>query len=334
MANWALFAGIYATIIQPVMNQMQGMIGGVCSAMQPVALAMVTVWLGFVGFDIANGTKTVQAAMKDFFIAGMVIGALQAGQYGQYISTFFLQAVPNTVGAALGGDTSPVAVLDTVLNNSVTSAFKVYEALPSYSLKTIPLAIFDLVFLVIDLAAVGYTFAVYMISAIVNVAAILIGPVFLALGVLPFARRFTSGWLAVLVGGCTTQLLVLAVIQLVSRSEITMIQQVVVTGAASGSNDIAMIWGLAQCALLMVLCCAVVMRIPDIAHAIAGGVYHGSQGAHSSTFGLATMAGAAAVGGARGAAGAVGTNAARQIGAGAAARATIPAGRSLSGGTP
>src|ERR1700722_5827226 len=117
MANWALFAGIYATIIQPVMNQMQGMIGAVCAAMQPVARAMVTVWLGFVGFDIANGTKTVQAAMKDFFIAGMVIGALQAGQYGQYISTFFLQAVPNTVGAALGGGTSPVAVLDTVLNN-------------------------------------------------------------------------------------------------------------------------------------------------------------------------------------------------------------------------
>ena len=79
------------------------MLGNVCATMQPVALAMVTLWLGFVAFDIANGTKTVQQAMRDFFVAGMVIGALQTGQYTQYVSDLFLQAVPNTIGAALGG---------------------------------------------------------------------------------------------------------------------------------------------------------------------------------------------------------------------------------------
>ena len=41
-----------------------------------IVLAMVTLWLGFVAFDISNGRQTVQQAMRDFFIAGMVIGAL------------------------------------------------------------------------------------------------------------------------------------------------------------------------------------------------------------------------------------------------------------------
>ena len=100
--NWTLFANLYNTLITPLIGQMQAMVGSVCSTMQPVALAMVTLWLGFVGIDIANGSRTLQQAMRDFFIAGMVIGALQTGQYTQYVSDFFLQAVPNTLGAALG----------------------------------------------------------------------------------------------------------------------------------------------------------------------------------------------------------------------------------------
>ena len=68
---------------------------------------MTTAWLGFVAFDIANGTKTVQQAMRDFFIAGLVVVALQAGQYTQYVSNLFLQALPNTIGQAMGGTASP-----------------------------------------------------------------------------------------------------------------------------------------------------------------------------------------------------------------------------------
>ena len=99
--------------------------------MQPVALAMVTLWLGFVAFDIANGTKTVQQAMRDFFIAGMVIGALQTGQYTQYVSDLFLQAVPNTVGRRWVARHRRLPRLDTVLDSAVTAAARTYEALPT-----------------------------------------------------------------------------------------------------------------------------------------------------------------------------------------------------------
>ena len=324
--NWTVFANLYSTLVAPLIAQLQAMLGSVCSTMQPVALAMVTLWLGFVGFDIANGTKTLQQAARDFFIAAMAIGALQTGQYTQYVADFFLQAVPNTVGAALGGATSPVAGLDTVLDSAVTAGSNTYEALSSYALKTIPLALGVIVFIVIALVSVGYAFAIYMTAAIINVAAIVVGPVFLALAAIPATRRFAAGWLGVVVGGCVTQLMAVAVILVLSGAENTMINQMVGPVAANDSNSLGMLWGLAQCGLLLALCTAVVKKIPSIAQAIAGGVYHGTSGAHSATFGLAGQA-------VRTAAGSVGAagKAALQL---AASRAGSSAGGMPGGGRP
>ena len=331
MANWTLFANLYNGLITPIIAEMRAMLGGICNTMQAVVLGMVTLWLGFVAFDIANGTKTVQQAMRDFFIAGMVIGALQAGQYTQYVSDFFLNAVPNTVGAALGGQTSPVAGLDKVLDTAVSAAGKAFEALPPLALKSIPLGLGIIVFIVLALASAGFTFAVYMTAAIINVAAIVIGPVFLALAAIPFTRRFAAGWFGVLVGGCVTQLLALAVIQLLSGAELKMIEQTV--GAAGNTNSLDMLWGLAQCGLLLALCTAVVKKIPDISTAIAGGVYHGSASLSAATFGVTKEVTRAAAGGARGAASGAIRLASGQPGEGGVPwRGKGPVGRSLSRG--
>ena len=332
--NWTLFANLYNTLIAPLIGQMQAMVGSVCSTMQPVALAMVTLWLAFVGMDIANGSRTLQQATRDFFIAGMVIGALQTGQYTQYVSDFFLQAVPNTLGAALGGTTSPVAGLDTVLDSAVTAAANTYEALPSLALKTIPLALGVIVYVVVALVAVGYAFAVYMTAAIINVAVIVVGPVFLALAAIPATRRFAAGWLGVVVGGCVTQLMAVAVILFLTSAENSMIQQTVGPAASSNSNSLGMLWGLAQCGLFLALCTAVVKKIPSIAQEIAGGVYHGTAGAHSATFGLAGW-GVRAAAGSAGAAGQVltqlGSARSSSGGRSGGGRPTVPTGRSLSG---
>ena len=321
--NWTLFANLYTTLVTPLIAQLQAMLGGVCATMQPVALAMVTLWLAFAGFDIANGTRTVQQAMRDFFIAGMVIGALQTGQYTLYVSDFFLQAVPNTLGAALGGTTSPVAGLDTVLDSALTVGSKTYEALPNYSLKTIPLALAVIAFIVVALVSVGFAFAVYMTAAIINVVVVVVGPVFLALAAIPATRRFAAGWLGVLVGGCVTQLMTVAVVLVLSGAENNMIHRTVGPVAANNSNSLELLWGLAQCGLLLALCTAVVKKIPSIAQEIAGGVYHGTAGAHAATFGLAGWRVRAAAGGAG--------NAGMQL---VAARTRPPAGGRPGGGRP
>ena len=205
-------------------------------------------------------------------------------------------------------------------------AAKTYEALPNYSLKTIPLALAVIVFVVVALMSVGYAFAVYMTAAIINVAVIVVGPVFLALAAIPATRRFAAGWLGVLVGGCVTQLMAVAVILFLTGAESNMIQQTVGPVAANNSNSLGLLWGLAQCGILLALCTAVVKKIPSIAHEIAGGVYHGTAGAHSATFGL----GGQAVRTAAGSAGAGGRALVQLV----SARASSSAGGSSGGGRP
>ena len=263
MTTWSLFATLYTGLITPLMAQLQAMIGTVCSTMQPIALVMLTIWLAFVGADIAFGHKTLPAACKDFAVAACVIVLLQAGQYTQYISNLFLTAVPNTVGAALGGTTSPAAGLDKVLNLAWTEAAVTYKGLSDWSFKTVGLSIAVMAVLVVSIVAVTYTFLIYMTAAILNVAAVVVGPVFLALAAVPMTRRFAAGWFGVLVGGCTTQLMALAVIQLMSGAELTMMHTLFAPGAGATTilNSLA---ALAQVGMLFGLGGAVTAKIPDI----------------------------------------------------------------------
>ena len=337
MTTWSLFATLYTGLITPLMAQLQAMIGTVCSTMQPIALVMLTVWLAFVGADIAFGHKTLPAACKDFAVAACVIALLQAGQYAQYISNLFLTAVPHTVGEALGGMTSPAAGLDKVLNLAWTEAAVTYKGLSDWSFKTVGLSIAVVAVLVVSIVAVTYTFLIYMTAAILNVAAVVVGPVFLALAVAPLTRRFAAGWLGVLVGGCTTQLMALAIIQLMSGAELTMMHTLFAPGVAS-NNNFELLAALAQVGILLGLGGAVTAKIPEVARAIAGGVYHGSAGLQAATFGAAKqIAGGAASGVARGV-GAAASGVARMAGGspgdggGVPWRRTTPVGRSLSRG--
>jgi hypothetical protein len=98
----------------------------------------------------------------------------------------------------------------------------------------------------------------------------------------------------------------LAVIKLLTGTEAKMLQQTVIP-AASTNNSIDLLWGLVQAAILLALCAAVIKKIPDIARAIAHGVYHGSAGLQAATFGAGAAVGTAATGGlSRGASAAVG----------------------------
>jgi hypothetical protein len=328
------FATLYSALITPLMAQLQGMIGTVCSTMQPIALVMLTVWLAFVGADIAFAHKTLPAACKDFAVAACVIVLLQAGQYTQYISNLFLTAVPTTIGQALGGATNPASALDTVLNTAINGACDAYKSLPPFALKSIALGMAVIVFVLIALASLVFTYGIYMVAAILNVAAVVVGPVFLALAAVPMTRRYAAGWFGVLVGGCCCQLMALAVIQLMSGAELTMIRTLL-TAPPGDTNSLALLWGLGQCGMLLALSTLVVKKIPELSQAIAGGVYHGAAGLQAATFGAASEITRAVAGGAaRGTRGAMGlTGVSSDDGGGSVPwRLTRPVGRSLSRG--
>jgi type IV secretion system protein VirB6 len=307
ITNSTFFSSLYSGLITPLLAQLQAMIGNVSSTMLQIVPYLLLIWITFIAYDLMYGNKSLQAACKEFFIVGCVFVLMGAGQYNQYITDLFLTAVPNTIGQALGTTNNPAAALDIVLNTVGKAAIHDFNMLP-LSMKSIPLGFGILIVLVVAAACLMFSFGVYMIASILNVIAVLIGPVFLALAVLPMTRRFTAGWFGVLVAGCVSQLLALCVIQLMAGAELTMINSLLNAAPAAGSDgSLDLLWGLAQSAMLLGLTAAVVKKVPSIAQAIAGGVHHGAAGLQAATFGAGAALGKAATGGvSRGAGAAVG----------------------------
>jgi type IV secretion system protein VirB6 len=331
MDSLTFFQSLYTGMIVPLLTQLQGMIGAVVDVARPAGIALVALWMAAIGIEVANGHKTIQSVARDFLIAAFFIGLLQSsGIYLQWVGNLFLQVIPNSVGAAFGGQQSPAAGMDTVLNTAVGTALKTYHALP-WSLAAIPLGLGIIAFLILALAACGFTFFFYVLSVFTVVIAIFVGPIFMGLAAVPHTRKFAAGWLAVVTGGVIAQVLALAVLILLSAAE----GQTITQSAAlirAGDNSIDMLMGLFKCGLLMAMCGLVIYQIPGLAARMGGGVYHGVSAIGARTFGEAATAGSAATSAARGVAGAAGGNAARQIGGGAvkAMRPKAPTGPNLS----
>jgi type IV secretory pathway VirB6-like protein len=332
------FASLYTDLITPLLAQLQAMIGTVISTMAPIAAVMAVIAVALSGLEVALGQKTFSGLKRDFAIAAIVIVLATSTYYTKYISDLFLTGIPNTLGTALGATTNPASSLDLVLNTLVKATFEDYHQLP-WSLMSIPLGIGLIAILVVTITCLLFSFAIYITATVINVVAVLIGPIFLILGITPITRRFTAGWFSVLVGGCITQVLALGLIQLMANAELTMIRGFIAAAApaAGGDNSIVILWGLTQSAMLLGLTAAAVKQVPDISRAIGHGVYHSAAGLQAATFGAAkTIAGGVAAGAARGAGAAVSGAtwlAGGEAGEGVAPwRLTRPVGRSLSRG--
>lgn len=325
--NWHLYASLHAGLVLPILTAMRGMVGDVVGTVRPFALVLIGLWLAVMGIEIASGHRTIQRILRDFLIAAICVGILTSGAgYMQWVGDLFLTILPNSLAAAFGGNQTPMDGLDAVLATALGSALRTYNALPSMSLMSIPLGLGVIVFAVCALAATGFAFAIYECSVVVNVIAVFIGPIFVALGAVPSTRRFSAGWLSVLVGGVTAQVLCVAVLLLLLTVEEQTLRQTAST-IATGDNSINMLLGLGQCGLLMVLCLTIVKQIPQLAHTIGGGLYHSAA---SSAVG--SLAGTAIA--AWGAAGAAtrAVRASNRSAGSSSIRPTAPTGPSMSRG--
>ena len=302
------FASLYTALITPLLAQLQAMIGTVISTMAPIAMVMAVIVVAVSGAEVAFGQKTFSGFKRDVAIAAIVIVLATSTYYTQYISNLFLTGIPNTLGNALGATTNPASSLDRVLNTVVKATFEDYHQLP-WGLMSIPLGLGLIMILVVTVTCLLFSFGVYMTATIINVVAVLIGPVFLILGITPITRRFTAGWFSVLVGGCITQVLALGGDPAHDDRRIDDDPGFYRGGTACcrrrqqhrdpmGPDPVG---NAAR------LTAAAVKQVPAISRAIGHGVYHSSAGLQAATFGAGAALGKAATGGvSRGAGAAVG----------------------------
>lgn len=345
--KFGLFQAISDGVMAPILAQMQVMIEPMSAAMQPVAHAGIGLWICIACWDLMN-KKPLAAVMRQAFQVIMFYTLVWAGSYTKYVADLFLHALPDTISGALGGNGSPMAMLDQLCGQALSEASKVYEALPAYSLKSAILTVGVIVFCIVALVCIAFVFIVLSVAALNTVLAIVIGPVFMACATVPWTRRFASGWLSVLVGGLVVQLIGLALIRLLIGSSAILMTQLATAAQQSDSNSVMMLGGLGQLGVLLWLFKKVMERVPELAQVIGGGVYTGTNAAFAalnagSTAGAIFLGAATgAVGGARAAAAAGGGASGATMGAvsgavqgaGRAAfrghRYSAPPGRSLS----
>lgn len=326
--QFTLFQPIFDGVMTPIIAQMTAMMGQMSATMQPIALVAVSIWVCFATWDFAAGAKTLTEIGREAFRVMMFYMMVRAGSYTQYVSDLFLNAIPNTISASMGGTGTPAAMLDTLCGQALSQASTVYEAVPAYSFKGALLTIAVMVFVLVALVCVAFMFIVLCVAGLTEVLALVVGPVFLTCATMPWTRKFASGWLAVLVGGCVTQLMGLALIRLLVGSSAALIAQLTASAVATNSNSIVMLVGLGKIGVLLWLFKKVTEKLPELAHAIGGGVYHGTNAAFAS-FAAGSAVGAVMLGGAAGGVGGA-VRGAIAGGGGGASGATIGA---ITGGT-
>lgn len=285
MDRWHFFAWLYGGLLQPVFDTVTAQIGAVTGAVRPVGLALTVLWLIVSGIDLAMQRRTIHAILRDLLFAGACVSLLTGGAYLEWVGNLFLHGIPDWIGGAMGATGTAQDVMDKVLRHAVKAALTAYDSL-AWGIMAVPLGIGIIVFLIVALVASGFCFGVFTIAAVVNALAVFVGPIFIGLMTVPLTRRYAMGWLSVLVGGVTAQLIALATLNLLAPAEALMLTNTA-KGIATGDDSILMLVDLGELGLLMFFVAIVMKQAPRIAWAIGGGFHHDTSQVERATFGAA-----------------------------------------------
>jgi type IV secretory pathway VirB6-like protein len=331
MTNWQFFQTLTTQLIAALQGATNGMVNGAVGYARPVVPAAAVAWLAFQAIAVAHQAASVRSMVHGLIRMAVVIFLIQTvANYNQYVGTV-AQTIPTQVGNALaagGANTGNVGngtAFDTVSNAAIKAALTTYEAIPAFSLSSIPLWIAVIGFIGVAVLAVTISYAVYLASTVLLMLLLAVGPLFVALFAFPQTQKFGAGWVAAVVSTIVTQILAIALLVLFVGVEQETIGRVTTGGVAA--NFIDAVVALVECAALMLLISTLVKQTPAIAQSIAGGVYQNMNN-------IVGGGGSAAVATTRGAVGAIAMGG-RGVSAGVratAARISQPTGKSLSGG--
>lgn len=337
MTNWTFFATLTQQLLALMQAGTAAMTNGSLGYVRPAVLIGITAWLAFQAICVANGIAPMRSLWHGLLRGAIVLFLLQAANYTQYISGL-AQVLPTEAGNALAagganaGNVTNGAAFDGVWNAAAKAGLMVWEAVPRYSLSSIPLWFAIIIYLAIALVAIGFSWLIYLASTVLLALLLAVGPLFLALFAFPQTHKFAAGWTAALASTIVTQILTVAILVMFVGVETATVQRITAgAGAAVVDNFINAIITLAEGALLMWLIGMLVKQAPSLAQGIAGGVYQSVGGMLASAAAGTAAAGRAATAGV--ALGARGVSAAaREAGAkvASAARVSRPTGRSLS----
>lgn len=327
-----LFASLY-TILQPTINQI---VGNLLAYVRPALFAGLIAWVAFQSLAVVWDAASPKSLMIGLLRAAVIVTMLQsAATFDQYVVQL-ANAIPTELSNAAGGGggMETGAIYDRVWGRNVKAGLLVYDALPSYSWKAVPLAAGVLAYVVMVFGTVGACALVTLASVVMLALLLAIGPVMLAL--YPFEgmlRGWCLSWISVVATTIGVQVLTAVILAMFIGIGEKTISTILASNGNMPTLDMMLI--LIQAGVLVYVVYQFLKQAPALSMAMFGRFHQSVGFAHRWTTGAMGQV-ANAVTGAVGRAGMAGARPAVAAASAAASsainRSKQAVGRSLSRG--
>ncbi|HEV7775637.1 MAG TPA: type IV secretion system protein [Luteibacter sp.] len=264
----------------------------------PAAVSLLSIYVVLWGAGIASGRINepfASGAYRIIRICVIIIFALTASSYKEYVSDFFLTA-PSEIAAKMAGaaDGQSLAdVIDACLNRGIGLGDKVWDyASAKFGLFHFGYIVYFFLAIVIYLAvciivaiATGMIFVAWVATAIL----VAVGPLFILLAIFQTTQRFFEQWLGQLVNFAVLFILVATTVTLCFDIFEKFISDLPSMGA--GEAVISMI----KVVVATFAIVSVLLQTKSISSGLAGGISLAAQNLGSAAMGkMRSAAGAAA----------------------------------------
>ena len=276
----AVFTNVFNTIDSTVQSTIIGNTSNMVSMVSPVLLAGFTVYVILITWSYFGTTleQTMFDLLKRILAWGVIISfSLNIGSYNSNVVPFVL-GLGEGLANAFSGGTADASALDSLVNllfemigknseaaDEVSGIEGISEKLAAFFYNLLIIIVFGL-FLIIA--------AAYIVLAKVFLAILVVlGPIFISLALFPATRQFFSAWVNQVVNYNLYFLLVNVVGAIfITYINNTFNQETLLTDS-----------GLIHLVLILLFFAIILLKLPEMASGLAGGIAANGFGALAST---------------------------------------------------
>jgi hypothetical protein len=212
MDKYALFTLLWDHIVPPVdaggaplVTALMAKVGPwfkACALAYIVIMMLIAAWSN----DSAAETKLFKA----LFLAGIIYTLTSSNAAYQYWIVGTIQGFINGISQAIAGAFNQGAPItadsyDAIGTRAFAVGLAVFKNLPTWSFKAIPLGLAVIVYWFLSYGAIVVMFSLALVSRVGMSFLLDWAPVFVGFYFVPYTRRWTDGWLAVLMTSAFVQ---------------------------------------------------------------------------------------------------------------------------------
>lgn len=280
MSNLDVFTNVFERIDTSVQNVISNHIAGVMGIFSPVLISAFTVYVIFTVWSYFDNPleQVVWDLIKRILAWGVIISfSINISSYSSNVLPIVMHLGDNMAQAFSGSSTtsssldSLVQMLTNMMNKNLDAADQVSgiegitAKLYTYFVNFLVLIIFGLFLIIVG---------AYIVLAKVFLAILaVIGPVFIALALFPATRQYFSSWVNQVVNFS----LYIVLVNVVGALLIDYLNSTFDETALLSDS------GVVHLVLVLMLFCIIILKLPELASGLAGGISNNGFGALAQT---------------------------------------------------